>query len=221
VRQLGRKKRGAVPSTEEVYDASAIVGFDSRVSVFETDLNLVVDTRNVGGATSSGMYFEIFGGWAPPLGRYRFFHHGLEATGYLDLYKETRVLVLRGVVEGVEGQGEDIPFSELPRLGGPRRLRGYPLDRFRDEKAVVGTVEYHYPIHQYVAGSLYVDVGRVAESYDEMFARDGWNTGFGGGFIFRSKNNVLFTFDVAYGEGVQFHFSTDPLRAFADRDTEL
>jgi hypothetical protein len=64
-------------------------------------------------------------------------------------------------------------------------------------------------------------VGRVAESYDEMFERDGWNAGVGAGFIFRSKNSMLFTFDVAYGEGVQFHFSTDPLRAFADRDTEL
>jgi hypothetical protein len=220
-REFGQKKRGSGPSTEDVYDTSEIVGFDSRVSVFETDLNLVVDTRNVEGATSSGGYFELFGGWVPPLGRYDFFHHGLEATGYVDLYKETRVLVLRGVVEGVEGKTEDIPFSELPRLGGPHRLRGYPLDRFRDEKAAVGTVEYHYPIHQFVAGSLYVDVGRVAESYDEMFEGDGWNTGFGAGFIFRSRNSVLFTFDVAYGEGVQFYFTTDPLRAFADRDTEL
>jgi hypothetical protein len=221
VREFGRKGRGAEPSTEEVYDTSAIVGFDSRVSVFETDVNLVVDTRNVAGATSRGAYVELFGGWVPPLGDYDFFHHGLEATGYVNLYKETRVLVLRGVVEGVEGETEDIPFSELPRLGGPNRLRGYPLDRFRDEKAVVGTVEYHYPIHQFVAGSLYVDVGRVAESYDEMIDEHGWNTGIGAGFIFRSRNDVLFTFDVAYGDGVQFHFTTDPLRAFGSRDTEL
>jgi outer membrane translocation and assembly module TamA len=157
----------------------------------------------------------------PPIGEYTFLHHGVEATGYFDLYAGSRVLVLRGVVEGVEGKTENIPFSELPRLGGPSRLRGYPLDRFRDEKAVVGTVEYHYPIHQYVAGALYADVGRVAESYDELFEGGGWNTGFGAGFIFRSRDNVVFTFDVAYGDGVQFHFTTDPLRAFADRDTEL
>jgi hypothetical protein len=221
VREFGHKGRGTGPSTEEVYDTSAIVGFDSRVSVFEADANLIVDTRNVGGATSSGAYLELFGGWVPPLGQYDFFHHGLEATGYVNLYKQTRVLVLRGVVEGVEGQTKDIPFSELPRLGGPNRLRGYPLDRFRDEKAVVGTIEYHYPIHQYVAGALYTDVGRVAQSYDEMFDEDGWKTGFGAGFIFRSRNDVIFTFDVAYGEGLQFHFTTDPLRAFSERDTEL
>jgi hypothetical protein len=41
------------------------------------------------------------------------------------------------------------------------------------------------------------------------------------GFILRSKNDVIFTFDVAYGDGVQFHLTTDPLRAFGKRDTEL
>ena len=121
----------------------------------------------------------------------------------------------------VEGKTEEIPFSELPRLGGPNRLRGYPLDRFRDEKAALGTVEYHYPIHHYVAGSLFVDVGRVAASYDELAKSDGWNTGFGGGFIIRSKNSVILTFNVAYGDGLQFHLTTDPLRAFGKRDTEL
>jgi outer membrane protein assembly factor BamA len=130
------------------------------------------------------------------------------------------VLVLRAVLEGVEGEDQDIPFSELPRLGGPHRLRGYPLDRFRDEKSAVGTLEYHYPIHQYVAGSLYLDVGRVEKSYGD-FLDSKWKAGGGGGFIVRSRDNQLFTFDIAYGEGVQFHFTTDPLRAFAKRDTEL
>jgi hypothetical protein len=220
-REFEPKARGTGPSTETVYDTSELVGYDTGVNLAETDLNLIVDTRDVQGWTSSGAYVELFGGVVPKFNDYGFFHHGVEATGYFNLYKKTRVLVLRGVVEGVEGKTEEIPFSELPRLGGPNRLRGYPLDRFRDEKAALGTVEYHYPIHQYVAGSLYVDVGRVAESYDEIAKSDGWNTGFGAGFIFRSKNNVIFTFDVAYGDGVQFHLTTDPLRAFGDRDTEL
>jgi hypothetical protein len=220
-REFEPKARGTGPSTETVYDTSELVGFDEGVSLAETDLNLIVDTRDVAGWTSSGAYVELFGGVVPKFNDYGFIHHGIEATGYFNLYKKTRVLVLRGVVEGVEGKTQEIPFSELPRLGGPNRLRGYPLDRFRDEKVALGTAEYHYPIHQYVAGSLYVDVGRVGESYDEIAQSDGWNTGIGMGFIFRSRNNVIFTFDVAYGDGVQFHLTTDPLRAFGNRDAEL
>jgi outer membrane translocation and assembly module TamA len=191
------------------------------VNLFEADLNLVVDTRDVQGATSSGAYVEVFGGVAPKFQNYGFFHHGFEATGYFDLYEKSRVLVLRAIVEGVEGDTSEIPFSELPRLGGANRLRGYPQDRFRDEKVALGTVEYHYPIHQFVAGALYIDVGRVAPSYTELFEREGWKAGFGAGFIVRSRDKVLFTFDVAYGDGVMFHFTTDPLRAFSNRDTEL
>lgn len=220
VRDFARKEKGTEPSIEQVYDTSTLVGFDERVSTLETDLNLVVDTRDLQGATSSGLYLEAFAGRVPNFGRYGFWHHGVEATGYIDLYRGTRVLVLRAVLEGVEGKTAEIPFSELPRLGGPRRLRGYALDRFRDEKAALATVEYHYPIHQLVAGSLYLDAGRVASNYGDFLNSD-WKLGGGGGFIVRSRDRQLFTFNIAYGDGVHFHITTDPLRAFANRDTEL
>lgn len=221
VRDFGPKTAGSEPSIEAVYDTKKLVGFDRRVAVVETDLNFVLDTRDVRGATSSGCYVEAFGGRARGEPGYEFWHHGIEAVGYFDLYRKTRVLVLRGVIEGVEAAAAKIPFSELPRLGGPHRLRGYPLDRFRDEKSLLGTVEYHYPIHQFVSGALYVDVGRVGKSYSAMVESDGWKTGAGGGLIFRSRDKLKFAFDIAYGDGVQVLITTDPLRAFAKRDTEL
>jgi hypothetical protein len=220
VRDFGAKQRGSQPSVEQVYDVARLVGFEERTSTLETDLNLIVDLRDVAGATASGGYLELFAGYVPRLGQYSFWHHGAELTGYIDLYKRTRVLVLRAFVEGVEGRDEDIPFAELPRLGGPNRLRGYALDRFRDEKAAGGTVEYRYPIHQYVAGSLYVDVGRVEQRYRDFFDGD-WRAGAGGGFIVRSRDRQLFAFDVAYGDGLRFYLTTEPLRAFAKKDTEL
>ena len=220
LRDFGVKQRGSEPSIEEVYDTTQLVGFADSVATFETDLNLIVDLRDVAGATASGAYLELFGGYAPRIADYSFWHHGAELTGYLDLYKRSRVLVLRAVIEGVEGADRDIPFAQLPRLGGPHRLRGYPLDRFRDEKSAVATVEYHYPIHQYVAGALFVDTGRVERSYGD-FLDEHWKVGAGGGFIFRSRDRQLFSFQVAYGEGVQFHLTTDPLRAFSKRETEL
>jgi Omp85 superfamily domain len=212
---------GDEPSLETVYDTSRLVGWDRGVSVVELHANLIVDTRDVTGATSSGAYIELFGGGAPPIGDYQFWHWGGELTGYFDLYKQTRVLVVRAGLEGTEGDADDIPFSELPRLGGPARLRGYAPDRFRDEKAAIGTIEYHYPIHQYIAGSLYADVGSVARSYDAFFGDSTWRLGVGGGFLFRSKKSVILSVDIAYGDGVHVYATTNPLRLFSDRDTEL
>lgn len=213
--------RGRGLATEEVYDTTALVGYEEGAATLEADATLIIDTRNAAGATSSGVYFELFAGGVPPIGEYQFWHHGFEATAYVDLYLETRVLVVRATLEGVEGESHRIPFSELPRLGGPYRLRGYPADRFRDEKAALGTLEYHYPIHQYVAGSLHAELGRVAPSYSDLFGSDVWRLGVGGGFVVRSQDSLLFTVDVAYGDALQVYLTTDPLRAFATRDTEL
>lgn len=224
---LFNNRKFAAPSSrgelamERVYDTARLIGYDDGVSTLETDALLVIDTRNFQGATSSGVYFEAFAGGVPAVGEYHYWHHGFEATGYVDLYRKTRVLVVRATLEGVEGKTNAIPFSDLPRIGGPHRLRGYPLDRFRDEKVALGTLEYHYPIHQYVSGSLHVDWGRVAPSYSDLFKSDRWRVGVGGGFVVRSRDKLLVTVDIAYGEAVQLYLTTDPLRAFASRDTEL
>jgi len=220
-RSFGAAADAADPATESVYDTSRLPGYAEGFSTVEMDVSLVVDTRDAAGATSSGIYFEVFAGGVPPLREYGFWHHGLEATGYVNLYAKTRVLIARLTLEGVEGPWARIPFSELPRMGGPHRLRGYPLDRFRDEKLALATLEYRYPVHQYVAGALHVDVGRVAKDYENLFRVRDWVVGVGGGLVFRSRSTRLFAVNLAYGEGLQLHVTTDPLRAFATRDTEL
>lgn len=220
-REFGHNTRGDEPSTEAVYDTALLPGYDEGADTLEGNLNLVVDTRDVHGATSRGVYVEAFVGGVPKLREFGFWHYGMEVTSYFDLYERTRILVLRVALEGVAGDPETIPFSSLARLGGPHRLRGYPLDRFRDEKATVSTLEYHYPIHQYVSGSLYVDAGKVESRLRDLLDGCGWRAGFGGGFIVRSRDRVLFTLDAAYGEGLELYLTTDPLRAFANRNTEL
>jgi hypothetical protein len=220
---------GAAPdeerSIETVYDTRRLVGFDGY-QLLELTANFIVDTRDVKGATSSGVFLQAFGGGAPPLrGGYALAHWGVEAVGYLPILRtfrinEARVLVLRAFFESVDGADDTIPFNELPRLGGARRLRGYPLDRFRDNKAYGATIEYHYPIHQFIAGSLYLDAGRVMREYADIVERA---PRFGGGigFLVRSRDSQLFALDVAYGEGFQVHFTSDPLRAFDAEDQEL
>ncbi len=204
-----------------VYDTSTIPGFDDGATVLEAEAVVVLDSRDKKGATSRGVYAEAFGGGVPPFGDYRYGRFGAEVTGYIDLYRGDRVLMLRGVVEAVAGDAERIPFTELPSLGGPRLLRGYPLGRFRDEKAVVGTIEYHYPIHELLAGTLFVDAGQVRESFEHLVSDPKLHVGGGGGLQVRDEESVWLTLEVAGGEGVQVYVTTDPLRAFADRDDNL
>jgi outer membrane protein assembly factor BamA len=208
-------------SLTQVYDPSRLPGFDDGTRTLELDGTAIIDTRDNPGATSSGAYFEAFGGGLVPQHTYRFAHYGAELTAYIDLYHHDRVLVLRAAHEAVAGKDENIPFAELPRLGGPKRLRGYTLDRFRDKTTAVTTIEYHYPIHEFISGSLFLDAGRAAPTYESLVEMKKWRVGGGAGLIVRSKTSVLFTLDVAVGDGVNVYFTTDPLRAFAGRSEQL
>lgn len=209
------------PALQETYDPALVPGYVDGATVIETEGVAIFDARGDRGATNNGFYAEGFAGGALPVRTYEYAHFGVEATGYIELWARDRVLVLRAAMEAVEGNDEKIPFVELPYLGGPNRLRGYPLYRFRDEKVLFGTVEYHYPIHELLAGSLYLDAGEVAPTFGDLVNEPEVHIGGGGGLIFRNKDKVYLTLDVAGGDGVQVYLTTDPLRAFADRDDEL
>ncbi|MEJ7728999.1 MAG: BamA/TamA family outer membrane protein [Polyangiaceae bacterium] len=211
-------------SIEQVYDPSRLPGFDPDRAAKTVELGgtVVVDGRDARGATSNGVTLDLFGGAIPRFDRYTYGHFGGEVTGYIDLYRKTRVLLLRAAHEAVTYADEaDIPFSEYPRLGGPTRLRGYALDRFRDTLTAATSIEYRYPIHEWIAGSLFVDAGRAAKDHRALFELDKWRLGGGGGFIVRTRTSVLFTVDVAYGDSLNVYFTTDPLRAFDARNDQL
>jgi len=199
-----------------------LVGFDDTLNLLELDANLVLDFRDFGGRTSSGFYLEAFGGGVLPLDRYAFVHYGAELSVFVDLYKKTRVLMLRAALEGVAGEDGDIPFTELPRLGGAKRLRGYVTDRFRDKLAVLGTAQYRFPVHQSVSAELFVEVGKVGRSYEDVFgSADRWRFAFGGNIVIHSKDSVIMRLGIGYGDGVAVFFSTGPLQAFDDRSKQI
>lgn len=206
------------PSIEQVYETSRLTGFEEGVDVVQVLGSFEVDGRNRIGQPSRGFYLRLLGGGAPPQFRsVGYLRYGTELSGYFDLFQESRILVLRAALEAVHGATENIPFSELPRLGGPHRLRGFRLDRFRDRRVLLGTVEYRYPIHQVIDGHLFVDVGRLGASYEELFgASTRWLVGYGGGFRFRTPRRLFFRIDLSYGQEFMVFFSTDALQAFTD-----
>jgi outer membrane protein assembly factor BamA len=224
-RIFGGEERGFdEPSIESIYDTSQLAGFDDTVDTIELDANLIRDTREGGPLASNGTYLELFGGGVLPLDRYGYWHFGAELAHYVNLYRRTRVLVLRGAIEGVAGKEERIPFVELPRLGGPQDLRGYVADRFRDKLAAVATIEYRYPIHELLSGALFVDAGKVGRTPNDVFepsALNRWRVDAGGGLLLHTRESMIVALDVAYGDGLTIFFTTAPIEFFHHRDRRL
>jgi outer membrane protein assembly factor BamA len=208
-----------------VYDTSQINGFEDGVDVLEFSPTFIYDSRDTEAITSKGVYLDMFGGYALPTSFDEgFWHYGATLATFINLYQQSRTLSVRALLEGVQGDGEDIPFSDLVRLGGPMRLRGYQLDQFRDNLAAVGTLEYRYPVHERLSGELFVDAGRVGRDYPEVFDRDGlrdFNYGAGLGFVFHDSEKVNFKIEAAYGDGFYCFFSSDPVDHFRDKHKRL
>jgi outer membrane protein assembly factor BamA len=205
-------------SITEVYDTSQVAGFNNIVHVWELLGRIEVDRRNLSGLPWAGYRVDGFCGGTLPINDYRYAHYGLEGTTYVDLYATDRVLALHAALEGVAGREEEIPFTELPRLGGDERLRGYPLDRFRDKIAALATIEYRYPIHQVIAAHLFLDFGRVVPRYASLFddGLSGWRKGYGAGLLLGSPEGQVLQLDAGFSSsGFHFSASTDPLDAFA------
>lgn len=220
-REFGPNDTGEA-QTADYYDTGQIVGFDAGATVLELQANLIADTRDGRGLRATGAYFELFGGYVPPLNDHSYFHYGTELSYAFALFGGDRILSVRAALESVHAEDEEIPFTDLPRLGGADRLRGFQEDRFRDRHTALASVEYRYPIHANLQGALFVDAGRVAPDYGELFGElDAWEVGFGGGLRLGGEESVAVRFDLAYGDGLQFFFSTDVARAFDGRTTEL
>ena len=175
------------PYLTTVYDPSTLPGFElgflqsySEASFLYS--NLRVSNRYVPAATpSKGWRVRGYYGLAQvlvPGGRYP--RGGLDVARFFDLHQGNRVLRLRLKVDFVQGSYQEIPFSELPSLGGADFLRGYRNDLFRDRLAALGSAEYTFPIDTRLAAFLFADAGRVYSGLDALSVQ-GMRVGFGGG----------------------------------------
>ena len=124
-------------------------------------------------------------------------------------------MILRGYLEAVTGDLGEIPFVDLPRLGGSTFLRGYDRDRFRDKIATLYTVEYNYPMAGNLSAFIFTDAGRVYEDYDNVTDQgfEDLHVGFGGGIQGHTKNTFIMRASLASSiDGdVFFNLSFDPV----------
>jgi hypothetical protein len=145
----------------------------------------------------------------------KFTSYGAEVQRHIDLYRGTRVLALRALIDVVDG--DQISFIDLPRLGGTELLRGYPANRFRDRSLALATVEYTWDVGNFCAAYLFFDIGRVYPSLGD-FTFEGMREGYGGGIQLHSTTDYIGRFQVAASsEGVIFEVVLAP--AFRRRES--
>jgi hypothetical protein len=179
---------------DEVYRPDALIGW-SGVRNLYAELELRWDSRRRVSAweprpvPSAGWLAAAYAGRVHRLddgpGYWRY---GGELQRFLRVGRGPRVIAVRAHVEGVTGERDEVPFFELPSLGGSRLLRGYATERFRDRIAALASLDYQWDLSQLFSVRLFTDVGRVYASADDLDL-GGLRVGYGIGLDAHSRNS--------------------------------
>lgn len=171
---------GAYGELELRWDGRHSNGYwDQRGSITEGSL----------AAAFAGRFHRLDGG--PDFWRY-----GFDLQHFFRIAIGPRVIMARLHGEAVNGTREQVPFTELPSLGGPLYLRGYELDQFRDRIAAFGTLAYGWDLSSWMGASLFVDVGRVYQHLHQL-TLDDMRVGYGFGLVIHHGGDFITELSVA------------------------
>jgi len=220
--QFGSPDQG-IPVTT-VYDPAGLVGFGG-VQYGYGELELRWDNRHnttswePHSVVSNGELAAVFAGRQQRLDDgVSFWRYGVDLEKFLRLTEGPRVLIAHFHGEGVTGSRDEVPFIELPSLGGPTYLRGYALDQFRDRVAAFGSLAYEWDLSQWFAARIFTDVGRVYSALDDV-SLDHLRVGYGIGIEGHSIDSFILEASIgsSIDGGLFLNLSFNPVYDLHDR----
>ncbi|MEM9194617.1 MAG: BamA/TamA family outer membrane protein [Myxococcota bacterium] len=123
------------------------------------------DTRDNPIDARSGAYYQgSFTSWLAPFSDHTFSRLTFDLRQYVTL-TGTHSLAFQLYADLSFGRP---PFYLMPGIGGPYLMRGYFEGRYRDAGAVLGQVEYRFPIFWRFRGVAFVSAGEVAPRIDQV-----------------------------------------------------
>ncbi|HTB24613.1 MAG TPA: BamA/TamA family outer membrane protein [Puia sp.] len=155
------------------------------------------DTRNnrynpLHGSYILGTALFYPGGWGP----YAFSKFSLDARKYLNPFNKN---VIAGQITTSYANG-NVPFYELPEMGGASQMRGYYEGGLRDNVLVDAQIELRIPVWNIFGVVGWFGVGQVANSYSQV-AMNEFHLSYGPGLriMVDSKHQTNLRFDFGFG----------------------
>jgi outer membrane protein assembly factor BamA len=169
--RIGSGEDPRFPSTDELFDPSAIPGFQAQPEYVRFGGTVSFDWRDEPLRPRAGGYYGVkvrnFKG--QEFDTLDFRQYEADIQQYVHWLNRFRVLALRAnVVISDADAGKDVPFFYMPTLGGGERLRGFREFRFRDRNSILMSAEYRWEAWWALEMALFVDAGKVAAERSDL-----------------------------------------------------
>jgi outer membrane protein assembly factor BamA len=180
----------------EISDTNNIIG-ESGYKVAGIGPTFIHDSRDIILCPKKGTFLEatlLFNGGRAENVDLTYTKLILDYRQYFSLPKNT-VICYQVSAQSTIG---DVPYRELPTLGGPLMHRGYYFGRFRDKHLVFTQAEVRKHLFWRLGAAAFGSVGRVYEDFDTILFRK-YHPAVGGGLRFKlsKKADANIRFDVA------------------------
>lgn len=159
--------------------------------------SFVHDSRDVILCPTNGKFLELtatFNQGATGKQRFAYFKSVADYRQYFHLPKKL-VIAYQLAAQATVG---NVPYRELPALGGPLMHRGYYFGRFRDKHFTFAQVELRKHLFWRLGAVCFGSVGRVYKGFDDQLFT-GHHPAAGGGLRFKlsKKDEANIRFDVS------------------------
>ncbi len=142
-----------------------------------------------------------------------YFRYHLEAHQFIPVpfLPETRRFGIRGkLIKSELLSGDEIPFFDLPNLGGSADLRGFRSNRFRGKGSLIFSAEYRYPMWDVLDVTLFMDQGQVFNNFSDI-GMDNFESSYGFGVHILTAKGLAFRAEMAFStEATRYIISITP-----------
>jgi hypothetical protein len=190
-----------LPSVGDRFDDAEAPGLVEQPDFLTLETFLSVDYRAPGPNARRGGYYTVAFARLndQDFDRYTFNRWTVDLHQYLSIFKGHRVLALRAAATMTDAPGgQEVPFYQMPWLGGSHMVRAFPSLRFRDRNMLLLQAEYRWEVLPFIMGALFFDAGTVAPDLEDIVLGE-LKTDYGIGIRWGGAPGVFLRTDFAIG----------------------
>jgi hypothetical protein len=204
---------GTSPSVDSLYTPATLSGLGIRTTYVHSQASVGFDWRPTAGYARRGGFYNVTAhDYTDNDSRFGFRRVDYQVTQHFPILRESWVISVHSQASTTFGKaGEQVPFYQLPSLGGGSNMRGFSTWRFRDRDSLLLQGEWRIMVNRFFDTAVFYDAGKVAGRVKDLDL-SGMKKDYGFGARFHTPLATVLRIEVARSnEGTTLVFATSPI----------